>query len=228
MVLIVGTADWHEVKRDIEQVGFALLSGWVPQLSTDQILSQQKLATRFEAASRTHGIEPRTDAPLNTYSGQYGLGVFPPHSDMAHWPEPPRYIWLRCRKGYEAIVTFLLDGNDLVARCGSNLLERSLVRARRPLNGRYSLMPLFQPSRASTSSRLRWDQTFIVPASNTAVEGMKAVRAAIADQQQFSFSLASPGDTLIIDNWRMLHGRSAVPEACTDRIVERTYLRSLH
>ncbi|MGY3621016.1 TauD/TfdA family dioxygenase [Bradyrhizobium sp. USDA 10063] len=228
MAHFVDAAVWRDAKCEIEQSGFALLRRWKPHLSTDQVLSEQKLATRFEAASRAHEIEPRAEAPLNTYSGQYGLGIFPPHTDMAHWPEPPRYIWLRCRRGYEAIITFLLDGNDLVARCGPNLLARSLVRARRPLNGRFSLMPLFQPSRAQTSSLLRWDETFIVPASDTAAEGMRAVRRVISDQRQIAFSLASPGDTLVIDNWRMLHGRSAVPEACTDRLIERLYLRSLY
>ncbi|MCK1658534.1 TauD/TfdA family dioxygenase [Bradyrhizobium sp. 151] len=57
---------------------------------------------------------------------------------------------------------------------------------------------------------------------------MKAVRQAIAEQEQCTCSLTSPGDTLVIDNWRMLHGRSAVAELCSDRIIERTYLRSLH
>lgn len=228
MTFVGDVEGWQDAKRAIEHSGFTVLRSWMPQLSTDQILSEQKLATRFEAASRTHGIQPSVKATPNTYSGQYGLGAFPAHSDMAHWPEPPRYIWLRCCRGYDGVATFLIDGNDIVARSGPNLLARSLVRSRRPLNGRLSLMPLFRPARASSSSCLRWDEIFIVPASDAATEGMKAVRQAIAEQEQCTCSLTSPGDTLVIDNWRMLHGRSAVAELCSDRIIERTYLRSLH
>ena len=36
------------------------------------------------------------------------------------------------------------------------------------------------------------------------------------------------GDTVIIDNWRMLHGRPAVPEGRRDRHLQRVYLRSLN
>jgi hypothetical protein len=220
--------DWHDVKGTVEQNGFVFLPGWKPELSTDELLSDQALATRFDPTSRTHQIIPRAYGPPNSYSGQYGLSRFPAHSDMAHWPEPPRYIWLRCRKGSDAVITFLFDGNDIVARCSSNLLVRSLVRARRPLAGRLSLMSLYQPSRGEASARLRWDEAFIVPACETAIRGMKAVRQAIGEGEPIKFALAARGDTLVVDNWRMLHGRSAVPEACRDRIIERAYLRSLH
>ena len=40
-------------------------------------------------------------------------------------------------------------------------------------------------------------------------------------------TLANPGDTLIIDNWRVLHGRSSVGEGDTDRMIERVYLSEL-
>ena len=36
------------------------------------------------------------------------------------------------------------------------------------------------------------------------------------------------GDTVILDNWRMLHGRSAVPEKYSDRMLQRAYLEELN
>jgi alpha-ketoglutarate-dependent taurine dioxygenase len=39
--------------------------------------------------------------------------------------------------------------------------------------------------------------------------------------------LSQPGDTLIIDNWRMLHGRSAVQQSEKDRLLERAYLSDI-
>ncbi|WP_189666890.1 TauD/TfdA family dioxygenase [Pseudomonas amygdali] len=39
--------------------------------------------------------------------------------------------------------------------------------------------------------------------------------------------LCNPGDTLIVDNWRMLHGRSAVPTSAMRRQLERIYISEL-
>ncbi|TIW05266.1 MAG: TauD/TfdA family dioxygenase, partial [Mesorhizobium sp.] len=36
------------------------------------------------------------------------------------------------------------------------------------------------------------------------------------------------GDTLIIDNWRMLHARSPIITGTEDRAIERIYLERLH
>jgi L-asparagine oxygenase len=40
--------------------------------------------------------------------------------------------------------------------------------------------------------------------------------------------LISSGDTLILDNWRVLHGRAPVPDTAAQRHIERVYLSSLH
>lgn len=39
--------------------------------------------------------------------------------------------------------------------------------------------------------------------------------------------LKNPGDTLIIDNWTTLHGRSEVEKSSNDRVIERVYLREI-
>jgi alpha-ketoglutarate-dependent taurine dioxygenase len=44
----------------------------------------------------------------------------------------------------------------------------------------------------------------------------------------FSCALARAGDTLLIDNWRMLHARSSIPLGREDRIIERVYLEGLY
>jgi len=36
--------------------------------------------------------------------------------------------------------------------------------------------------------------------------------------------LHEPGDTILIDNWQMLHGRSQVSAESTIRHIERVYL----
>ena len=46
--------------------------------------------------------------------------------------------------------------------------------------------------------------------------------------QLIAFTLTNPGDTLIVDNWRFLHGRSCVPAVDVNRRIERVYLSELY
>nr|WP_292223483.1 TauD/TfdA family dioxygenase [Mesorhizobium sp.] len=41
-------------------------------------------------------------------------------------------------------------------------------------------------------------------------------------------SLAQTHDTLLIDNWRMLHARSPILPGRESRAIERVYLEALH
>ncbi len=41
------------------------------------------------------------------------------------------------------------------------------------------------------------------------------------------FVLEQTGDTLVVDNWRMLHARSAVPMTQRNRKIHRAYLSTL-
>ena len=67
-----------------------------------------------------------------------------------------------------------------------------------------------------------------MPASRAGIEGMRRLKEAIEQADVISVPLVNPGDTVIIDNWRMLHGRSNVPISCVHRIIDRTYLGRLH
>jgi L-asparagine oxygenase len=60
----------------------------------------------------------------NTYSGLFGLGEFPFHSDMAHWNIPPRYIVMRCAIGFNLASKWGSIVNQLnqLLQTGSNCL----------------------------------------------------------------------------------------------------------
>jgi L-asparagine oxygenase len=77
-----------------------------------------------------HQLTPKRveDAPANTYSGNYGLGPFPVHTDLAHWYVPPRYFLLRCVVGSDDVPTVLVDGARLIAKLGVSTLSRALMR----------------------------------------------------------------------------------------------------
>lgn len=172
-------------------------------------------------------IIPRETSTPNTYSGIYGLGRFPFHSDLAHWPEPPRYLLLRCLKGYAEVPTLLVDGRTLAKAVSPKILSRAIVRPRRPRAGVLPFLRLCEQT-DDDGQRLRWDEVFLTPASKVGEIAYAAIHAWLADCQPLRCCLDAAGDVLVIDNWRMLHARAPVPVGRQDRHIERVYLRSLH
>ena len=177
-------------------------------------------------ASCVQVLRPRSirEAPLNLYSGHFGLDEFPLHTDAALWVMPPRYFVLRCVVGSSDVMTTTLSVDVLVSELGMATLRRAVVCPRRASrNGSACAMPLLLEGGDLVS--IRWDPLFLVPANQCA----RTVFAWMADRSRWAkherkVSLAHPGDTLVVDNWRTLHGRSRVPDGAAQRVIERVYL----
>ncbi|MNE88182.1 hypothetical protein D3C80_1854600 [compost metagenome] len=73
---------------------------------------------------------------------------------------------------------------------------------------------------------LRWDSLFLNPVNSAAVKTGELVKS-LFERSVEAIHLSEPHDTLLIDNWRMLHGRSSVPPQAKIRRVERVYLSEL-
>ena len=170
-------------------------------------------------------LTPKAASTPNTYSGIFGLGRFPFHTDLAHWQVPPRYLLLRCLKGYVDVPTMLLDGLTVVAEMGSETMGRALVKPRRPQSGEVHLLRLRQSG--AEADIIRWDQAYLKPASRIGEDVFERVQAYVETATPTPVAMVDDGDVLVIDNWRMLHSRPAIPEDRRDRHLERVYLRSL-
>ena len=209
-------------------VGYLLLPAYEPFETGEVVAGRFGRPVRLGAGPAVHNLTPvaTEKSTPNTYSGIYGLEGFPFHTDFAHWRYPPRYLMLRCVIGFEEVPTLLIDGSKLVQNVGRSSLSRALVRPRRPVRGKLPLLRLYQT--IGCHFLLRWDEMFVRPASPIGRAGIQAVRMAIAREHPISVALASRGDTLILDNWRMLHSRSAIPYRCENRLLERAYLEALN
>lgn len=214
------------IRDAIEENGYAFLEEHLVGRSTAEVVSEVGLPIALGSDNAVHALVPRPEheASNTTYSGEYGLGTFPLHTDLAHWHAPPRYFVLRCVLGFDAVPTLVVDGMRAVRRVGRDVLSRALMQPRRSLMGRRSLLRLYEPG----TGRLRWDERYIVPASPAGLRGSTALKEVLAGEDPKRLSLARPGDTLIVDNWRIVHGRSAVPENCRARVVERVYLQRIY
>jgi len=219
----------HNVLSGVMERGFTLLRGFLPTCSTQQALSVIGVVDLVEGLAPVQNLVPTaaSHAPPNTYSGNFGMGDFPLHTDLAHWSIPPRFLALRCVKGSATVATRVLDGRQLMERFGLTTLRRTLGQSRRPIRDRKQLLPLCERVAGGVGYCLRWDSIFLRPAGDMASTTFEQISAYLAKVQVEEIQLLDPGDTLVIDNWRCLHGRGAVSDGSVQRKVERAYLRSI-
>lgn len=170
-------------------------------------------------------LVPRATSTPNTYSGNFGLEGFPFHTDLAHWVVPPRYLVLRCVRGFAEVPTLLLDGRTLAERTGVDLMARALVKPRRPHGGVFRMHRLLQD--IDENKLVRWDSLYLHPASTFARDVLGRFSSEIEKAVPTRVVMVEDGDTLVVDNWRMLHARPSVPPNAMARMLERVYLRSL-
>lgn len=217
-----------DIRSEISKRGFILLQRLAPGSALTEIADRLGLRWNGSEGASAHLLEPKEAmaSTPNTYSGNYGLKAFPLHTDLAHWRLPPRYLILRCKVGSPDVNTLLLDGKTIVEACGHAVLSRALVKPRRPMNGTLPLLRLYQQTKRGLGI-LRWDQLFIRPASAHGNLAFNLVKAKIDCAIPWTISLKAPGDTLVVDNWRMLHGRSSVPKGGEGRVIERMYLEEI-
>src|ERR1035438_1267433 len=116
------------IRETVVERGFVLLRELVPELKTIEAMGRLGTIVQATSLPSIQTLKPKVTAEPNTYSGNYGLGEFPLHSDLAHWTVPPQYLGLRCLSGIAGVHTKLLDGNDLIDGIGSLRLQRTLVQ----------------------------------------------------------------------------------------------------
>lgn len=157
----------------------------------------------------------------NTYSGLFGYGDFPFHTDMAHWHVPPRYIVMRCEIPNEDVSTRIVSANTVLPDHRSSIARRALFKPRRRLDNKSYFV------RLSEHQFWRWDSVFIQPANELARQLKTDIEVRLSTVPSEEIRFTRPGQVLILDNWSVLHGRSAVANN-SHRSVERIYLESVH
>jgi len=160
---------------------------------------------------------PHQAPEQRSMSRQFGSGRFPPHTDGAYISQCPRWMLLRAVDVSSdapptelwPVVRTALDPMDL------EVLERPLwsVHGRRPF-----LSPIFE-SQSNGDVRVRFDSCCMTPrtpnAARVQVRFVEAVTERSAQLVDWT-----PGRTIALDNWRVLHAR---PDCCaaSRRVLER-------
>lgn len=157
----------------------------------------------------------------STYSGNYGVGEFPYHTDMAHWHIPPRYILLVCIVPDKRVSTKLVNWLEIEKEIGAELLKRARFRPRRRLNNQMYRL------KVKEGNVYRWDTLFIQPV-NAHGRRLKGLMEEIEfERLNTEVKFSCKGEFLLIDNWKMLHCRSRVPDGSA-RMLNRVYISELN
>jgi L-asparagine oxygenase len=215
---------------EVAQCGFSLRRALAPRLPTIEVAQALGIVINVEAllSSRSiptvQSLRPRTRSEVghNQYSGHYGLGTFPLHTDLAHWALPPRYFLLRCVVGSNDVCTHILPWAPIVDMVGAPELRKAVFAARKRRIGYSGLVRAM--SHHDGTAVLRWDPIFLTPLNQYAKVLASTMRGSAWNDEVAEVVLNQPGDTLVIDNWRMLHGRGEVLPHSTARHIERVYL----
>lgn len=212
------------VKSSLASHGFVFVPRLLPHLGAESVASAFGPILNHGKMGEVQRLAPRAEAPPNTYGGMFGLGSFPFHTDLAHWRAPPRFILLRCITGSALVPTMVIDSGALVPKIGSDLLQRALFKPRRPDGGQTRLIRLLEYSGCTV--RFRWDSEFLKPASPIGERAKTAILEELPKQHVSIFHLVEPGDSLFIDNWRVVHSRGDVPHTVKNRLIHRVYMES--
>jgi hypothetical protein len=168
------------------------------------------------AGSLQEFIEPRAaeDAHPRSLSAAYGLGALPFHTELSHRIKPCRFLLLGCiDPGSSAATTMLLDWRTLLlSQDELDLLESAPVLVR---SGRRSF---YSTILAPGGAFLRYDPDCLEGPDERGRTALKLVADRISDAPSEAHHWRR-GDIVIIDNWRVLHGRSPSDQGSGRRLA---------
>lgn len=169
------------------------------------------LVQTLEANDREHAF-------ANSLSSRYGRGAFPLHTDLAHWRIPARFILLRAPdESSSTCPTLLLDfKRHLQDQPFESALESLLYLV---VNGRKSFLTTLR-NRVANEAILRYDRDCLRATNRQSRAILDELEASLENGEIMEIPW-SANNVLIIDNWRMLHGRGDARGSRRARILFR-------
>lgn len=155
-------------------------------------------------------------AQARSLSKIHDLGEFPLHNDTAHWVTPCHYLILACvRPGHDHRPTLLMDTNKRSFNSDDeDLLRTAPFRIR---NGRKSF---FSTILSKDRPFVRFDRGCMVPTCSYAEEALD-LYSRREQRDCVEVIQWEKGKIVVIDNWRVLHGRDAGDGSASSRRLLR-------
>lgn len=188
--------------RNVESVEHALVltESLGPLLPLNGVHIQKLIPREKEAAQS------------NSFSRQHGLSAFPLHTDTAFWTEPARFVVL-----FSSVIsptaTRVLPAQDTLDLMAGARRSNPIFLRHTAEGAIYS-----HPWGDTTEFHALYDPCYMHPVNPAALDFQAASIRAGEHSRRLRWSGAM---ALVIDNWRVMHGR----ERCTDynRVLYRFY-----
>ena len=207
----------QEAFRDAERIGWSECP--VPLART-----LEELGATVEVIPSRPGDPPigllkaieRAEARRSSLSGRFGRRAFPLHTDGAHLRSPPDAVLLEFRQPTPLAPTLLFPLRpDEVPLSVYHALRQGVFDTG---SARAKFL-----AHAMTDRRLRFDPIAMAPRDRLARLVQQFFDKSI--NHAIEYHSRGPGITLIIDNRRTLHGRTAVPDDVS-READRAMIKS--
>ncbi len=164
---------------------------------------------------------PPTCAAPKTFASIHGTKAYPLHTDTAFWPTPARYIILSA--------TGDLRRSTTLCRWETLLHTFSTAELRCLESSIWTVAVTRQPFLCTIRFRLnddvgyRFDPVAMNPINRAAHEASVILNHHLSNVKPMAFDWADHA-VLVLDNWRVLHGRGEAPEGEGERVISRIYI----
>jgi TfdA family taurine catabolism dioxygenase TauD len=179
-------------------------------LETARALGRIVPPRRGQAFVQRLEVKDGPQASPTSFSGLFGAGEFPMHTECANWTVPPRFLVLA------SVTATRNSGETRVSPApsyDSSIAEGVFVVR----NGRHSFLASIADRHRSF---IRFDPICMKPTDNRSHAAMSRF-AALSEQMPRHSIQWKRGDILVIDNWQVLHGRGP---ALRGRVLLRIYV----
>lgn len=157
---------------------------------------------------------------LGTFSNKHGLNDFPLHTDTAFYKNPARFILMHSVKSNNCDTTILrkIDFWDLLTDLDKKKAERAIYLVKTNREKFYTSF-IFKEN---NEYGIKYDPTCMLPFNKYAKEFDQTFQQLISAIEPIRIKWTE-GKTLIIDNWKNLHGRKSAEKDIT-RVLKRIYI----
>ncbi|MDO3695991.1 TauD/TfdA family dioxygenase [Wenyingzhuangia sp. chi5] len=155
-----------------------------------------------------------------TFSNKHGLDEFPFHTDTAFLKKPARYILMHSEKPSNCNTTIIsrIDFWDLLSQIDKSNAERAIYLVKTNSEIFYTSF-IF---RENNIEGIKYDPSCMFPFNKYAKIFDKTFQQILSIIQYENIKW-SGNKTVLIDNWKSLHGRKSVKED-TERELKRIYI----
>jgi hypothetical protein len=212
----------NSIKEKIDKDGWIEIKGFNSNDELINVANQIGSIISHPDGNEINILNPKnsSESIKGTFSDKYEFNKFPLHTDTAFWAKPARYILMKS-ESFSDCDSLIIRTSDIL-----NLMSNEdLINARKSIfliktiNHRHYSSVLFKENGIEG---FRYDPLCMNPINESAKKTKQRINEIL--NRIIPVNIKWNGEnTIIIDNWKTLHGRSAI-KLIKERKISRIYI----